>query len=201
MPDAPFRAGDAIAIHYSGMSGHAQDWITVQPASAPDNTFGKWAYTKGVKSGRFTVDGLSPGDYEARAYFAWPEGGYKVQARVGFKVLAKAGKIDKFGAKPAKLPPLVQALQGKWVSKDGGAPVVFRGHTINQHSKDGPGKPARFAMYDSCAGWHDQQPKPTGGSLVIVADEMCYGITVKGDAMAMTYVGARLYEYGYVREK
>jgi hypothetical protein len=101
----PFRVGEAassgfyvrtqksayapnkpIVVEYSGFPGGSQDWITVVKSSASHDTYGQWFYTAGKRGGTFSFDGLSAGDYEARAYFNWPQGGYKVQARYSFTV-------------------------------------------------------------------------------------------------------------------
>src|SRR5262245_29472216 len=86
---AKYAPGEAIQIEYKGFTG-AQDWITVVPQSAPPEQYAEWFYTKGVQSGRLTFRGLTPGKYEARAYFNWPSGGYAVQARAAFEVTGGA---------------------------------------------------------------------------------------------------------------
>ena len=68
------------------MQGSKFDWITLVSSGAADSTYGEWTYTNGAKSGSFTFKGVEPGDYEIRAYFDWPSGGYMVKKRIKVKV-------------------------------------------------------------------------------------------------------------------
>ncbi|MBF2089181.1 MAG: hypothetical protein IGR80_00105 [Synechococcales cyanobacterium K44_A2020_017] len=76
-----YRANEPITIQYSGLPGNNQDWITLVPSSAPDDTYGDWFYTSGQRSGSYTFNGVEAGTYEVRVYFNWPDGGYIVQGR------------------------------------------------------------------------------------------------------------------------
>jgi hypothetical protein len=81
-----YAVGEPVDIEFSGLPGYSQDWITVVPATAPDNSQGEWFYAGGMKSGIHTFSGLQPGSYEVRVYFDWPSGGYDIKARYAFTV-------------------------------------------------------------------------------------------------------------------
>jgi hypothetical protein len=81
-----YSSDDPITVSYSGLPGNKNDWITLVLASRPDTTYGKWVYTEGKKSGMHTFTPVSPGVYEARLYFDWPQGGYVVHGRVKITV-------------------------------------------------------------------------------------------------------------------
>ncbi len=81
-----YRTREPIKVEYSGMPGNPFDWLTLVRASAAEDTYKEWFYTNGKKSGSCTFKPVPPGDYEIRAYFDWPKGGYKVQQRVSVKV-------------------------------------------------------------------------------------------------------------------
>jgi LCCL domain-containing protein/PAN domain-containing protein len=81
-----YAPNEGIVVEYSGLPGNQQDWITITQASAPENTYGQWFFTGGKQNGSLNFNGLSPGNYEARVYFNWPQGGYNVQARRTFTV-------------------------------------------------------------------------------------------------------------------
>jgi hypothetical protein len=81
-----YRANERITVEFSGFPGSSQDWITVVPISTPTDRYGAWSYTAGKRDGSLSFDGLAPGEYEARAYFNWPDGGYTVQGRYSFTV-------------------------------------------------------------------------------------------------------------------
>jgi hypothetical protein len=77
---------ESIRITFRGFSGSAKDWITVVPITTPTDQYAEWYYTEGKSSGELSFRGLPAGDYEARAYFDWPNGQYVVKARTAFKV-------------------------------------------------------------------------------------------------------------------
>lgn len=81
-----YAPDEAIRITYKGFPGSAQDWITIVPRGAPQSEYAEWYYTGGKSSGEFSFKGLAPGDYEARAFFDWPNGGYQIRVRAPFKV-------------------------------------------------------------------------------------------------------------------
>lgn len=81
-----YSTGESITVNFSGMQGSRFDWITLVKADAPDTKYGDWTYTNGVKSGSYTFNGAPTGDYEIRAYFDWPRGGYIVKKRIKLKI-------------------------------------------------------------------------------------------------------------------
>jgi hypothetical protein len=85
-------AGDSVVVTWANTPGNQQDWITVVKAGTSEKEWGKWTYTKGKKGGTYKVTGLTSGDYEARLYYDYPKGGFKVIERVKFSVKAGAPK-------------------------------------------------------------------------------------------------------------
>ncbi len=81
-----FKAGEAVAVTWFKTPGNQQDWITVVKVGTADTAWGKWTYLKGAKSGKYEVKGLAAGDYEARLYYDYPKGGFKVIERLLFTV-------------------------------------------------------------------------------------------------------------------
>lgn len=79
-------SGDSVVVSWKGTPGNAQDWVTVVKKGAADTEWGQWTYTAGKKDGSFKATGLTAGDYEARLYFDYPNGGFKVIERISFKV-------------------------------------------------------------------------------------------------------------------
>ncbi len=80
------KAAQDFVLHYSGLPGNKQDWITLVERDKPDNTFGQWFYTQGKKAGTYTFKGVPEGMYEIRVYFNWPDGQYKVMDRLVINV-------------------------------------------------------------------------------------------------------------------
>lgn len=80
------RDGSVVVV-WRDTPGNSQDWVSVVRAGTPDDSYeSTWAYTAGVRSGRYEAGRLAPGDYEARLYLDWPAGGYRVVDRVYFRV-------------------------------------------------------------------------------------------------------------------
>ncbi|MDJ0511170.1 MAG: hypothetical protein QNJ64_18225, partial [Crocosphaera sp.] len=88
-----YAPNEQIVVEYSGFPGYAKDWITIIPASRPDNSYGEYFYTQGQKSGSHTFNSLPAGDYEVRSYFNWSAGGYTVHSRYSFTVSGTAVTI------------------------------------------------------------------------------------------------------------
>lgn len=84
-----YGAGDSITVEFSGFPGNDKDWITLIESSQPANLYGSWAYTHCRRSGGMDFRGLPPGDYQARAYFNWPDGGYTIRAVSSFRVIER----------------------------------------------------------------------------------------------------------------
>jgi len=85
-----YQANEPIEIVFENFPGNKQDWITLIPKGAPDNQYGEWFYTGGARSGRHTFAGKPAGEYEVRAYFDWPKGGFTVRERLALSVKATA---------------------------------------------------------------------------------------------------------------
>jgi len=83
---AVYASNEGITVSFSGLPGNAADWITLQEAGKPDDSYGQYFYSDSKKTGTFTFDAVAPGDYEIRIYFDWPAGGYAVQKRLKVKV-------------------------------------------------------------------------------------------------------------------
>ncbi|MBV5260501.1 hypothetical protein FLX56_18995 [Synechococcus moorigangaii CMS01] len=81
-----YQANESILVSYANLPGNAGDWITIVPANAPDDSYNEWFYTDGQRSGSRQFNGLTPGNYEVRVYYNWPDGGYVVQDRYAFTV-------------------------------------------------------------------------------------------------------------------
>lgn len=80
-----FTSDEKIEVHWVGTPGNRYDWICVVPQKSPDTDAGTYAYTS-TKDGSFTVEGLEPGEYEARFYLDYTNKGYKVSDRLHFSV-------------------------------------------------------------------------------------------------------------------
>jgi hypothetical protein len=86
---ASFASNEEIRVTWHGLpggTGTQGDWITIIPANAPENTWGKWWYTGGQQSGSHNAGVFTPGEYEVRVYFDWPRAGYVVQSRLAITV-------------------------------------------------------------------------------------------------------------------
>jgi hypothetical protein len=83
---AVYASNEEITAAFSGLPGNAADWITLQEAGKPDDSYGQYFYSDSKKEGTFTFSAVPPGDYEIRIYFDWPAGGYTVQKRLKVKV-------------------------------------------------------------------------------------------------------------------
>ena len=81
---------EEIVILFENMPGHSRDWVARAKSGAPDRRpLGGYRYLKGASSGRTTLDGLGPGEYEIRAYKG---GSYEVLARFPFRVEVTAAR-------------------------------------------------------------------------------------------------------------
>jgi hypothetical protein len=102
---ASYAPNESIRVEYTGFPGNNQDWLTLVKKDAPPNTYGEWFYTGGKKSGSYQFKGLAVGDYQVRAYFNWPSGGFDVRAQlpvvVGTATVPPPGAVDaKLALKP-----------------------------------------------------------------------------------------------------
>ena len=81
-----YKAGETVIVFWNGLPGNVQDWVTVVPAGAPAEELGQWTYPNGQTTGAFQVSGLAAGDYEARVYHDYPNGGTTIHAVSTFTV-------------------------------------------------------------------------------------------------------------------
>ena len=64
-----YRTRQPIAVAWTGLPGHAHDWIALAPAGSPTTTVTTWAYTAGRAAGDLLFSGLATGgSYVARAF-------------------------------------------------------------------------------------------------------------------------------------
>ena len=91
-----YAGGEAVTIEWSGFPGNDRDWVSIAPIGAPDNEWygNAWHFTGGAVGGSHTFSGLPAGDYEARAYYDWPTGGYTIQQRYPFQVTGNAISVS-----------------------------------------------------------------------------------------------------------
>lgn len=82
-PPQPHRP---IRVEFSGLPGHATDWMTLVRQSARDDSFAQWFYLQGKRSGTVEFAGVPVGIYEVRVFHSWPTGGYVVQGRLQVEV-------------------------------------------------------------------------------------------------------------------
>ncbi len=123
-----YAAGETVVVHYRGLPGNPQDWITVVHADESDDRYGAWLYTEGATSGTATFDDLAPATYEVRVYLDWPAGGYEVVSRYPFTVGLEPGPRDVGrpgdAPPPGEPPPAADAPASDPATPDGPARVV-----------------------------------------------------------------------------
>ena len=90
-----FNDDESIVVEYAGMCGSTKDWITLVPQGTPEDDWSRahWSYLDDPVDGQLTFASLPPGNYEARAYCDWPQGGFEVKARSNFSVLQKLDSL------------------------------------------------------------------------------------------------------------
>ena len=96
-----------VRVTFSGFPGNRHEWITIVPATAPDDEIGEKFFTDGARAGEITFRGFPPGDYEVRAYFDSPDAGFVVRHRHSFEVV---GTTDDGWVDPAVVARAMQAL-------------------------------------------------------------------------------------------
>jgi Mg-chelatase subunit ChlD len=83
-------AGAPIAALFDGFPGNREDWLSIAAAGSRDDQYLQAISLQGAKNGRVVFKSLGAGSYELRAYFNWPDNGYKVEGRVAFDVAERA---------------------------------------------------------------------------------------------------------------
>jgi hypothetical protein len=89
-----YAPGEPIVVRYDGLPGSAYDWVTIVEAGAAEKTYREWHYAEGHTGGEMTFQGLPAGEYQVRAFFDWPDGGYVVRGRHDFSVTAESGPVQ-----------------------------------------------------------------------------------------------------------
>jgi Mg-chelatase subunit ChlD len=82
----PITAGIPIAVQYAGMPGNSEDWLAIANAGSSDEQYIEAISLEGQTAGRAVFNSFSEGEYELRAYFNWPDNGYRVEQRIAFSV-------------------------------------------------------------------------------------------------------------------
>lgn len=79
--------GDDIRVRFYNAPGYSSDWICIVPEGASDTEGGDYKYLPmGVRQGVLNFRSPRPGRYEARAYYNYRPGDYRVSARCRFLV-------------------------------------------------------------------------------------------------------------------
>ncbi|MRR15540.1 MAG: zinc ribbon domain-containing protein [Deltaproteobacteria bacterium] len=81
-----YRHGEKIKVHYYNAPGGSRDWICIVPAGSRDTEAGSFQYIPKRGQGILVFDSPRPGKYEARAFYRYSSGQYKVTARHGFTI-------------------------------------------------------------------------------------------------------------------
>lgn len=63
-----YPAGSQVTVDYGCLPGNQFDWVAVAADGSPDSSYLRFEYTNGATDGSWTVGGLAPGSYVARAY-------------------------------------------------------------------------------------------------------------------------------------
>jgi len=84
-----YDQGEVIRVHFSNAPGYSSDWICIVRAGSPDSAAGNYKYLpRGVSAGTLSFNPPTPGAYEARAYYNYRHGGYRVSGRYAFQVIS-----------------------------------------------------------------------------------------------------------------
>lgn len=81
-----YRQGEKIKVRYFNAPGGSSDWICIVPAGSRDTEAGTFQYIPKRGQGVLVFESPRPGKYEARAFYRYSSGRYKVTARYGFTV-------------------------------------------------------------------------------------------------------------------
>lgn len=83
-----FTTEESVIIEFSELPGNKKDWIVISlPTATPFKPGDKRQFTDGQINGTLDFGKLDVGKYEARLYFNYPTGGYKIQAKIPFEVV------------------------------------------------------------------------------------------------------------------
>ena len=81
-----YRSGEKIQVHYYNAPGHSRDWICIVPVGSRNTDAGDYQYIPRRGQGVLTFRSPGPGRYEARAFYRYSPGRYRITARYTFTV-------------------------------------------------------------------------------------------------------------------
>jgi len=64
-----YAAGEAVTVNYTGMLGHALDWVSLSAPGSAEGTYVYWTFTGGGVSGSKAFTNVAAGNYVARCHF------------------------------------------------------------------------------------------------------------------------------------
>lgn len=83
-----FTTDESVVIEFSELPGNKKDWIVISlPTATAFKPGDKRQFTDAQINGNVDFGKLDVGKYEARLYFNYPTGGYKIQAKAPFEVV------------------------------------------------------------------------------------------------------------------
>ncbi|MBN1472162.1 MAG: zinc ribbon domain-containing protein [Syntrophaceae bacterium] len=78
--------GERIRVQYFNAPGHSRDWICIVPEGSRNTYAGDYQYIPRRGEGVLTFASPSPGKYEARVFYRYFPGQYRITARYNFTV-------------------------------------------------------------------------------------------------------------------
>lgn len=81
-----YSYGDRIRVHYFNAPGHSRDWICIVPVGSRNTDAGDYQYIPRRGHGELVFASPRPGSYEARAFYRYSPGRYRITARYKFTV-------------------------------------------------------------------------------------------------------------------
>ena len=83
-----FTTDESVIIEFSELPGNKKDWIVISlPTATAFKPGDKRQFTDAQIAGNLDFGKIDVGKYEARLYFNYPTGGYKIQAKAPFEVV------------------------------------------------------------------------------------------------------------------
>jgi len=82
-----YNYGDRIRVHYFNAPGHSRDWICIVPVGSRNTDAGDYQYIPRRGHGELVFASPRPGSYEARAFYRYSPGRYRITARYKFTVV------------------------------------------------------------------------------------------------------------------
>ncbi len=81
-----YRSGEEIRVNYYQAPGGSRDWICIVPVGSKNTDAGDYQYIPQRGDGVMTFRSPGPGRYEARAFYRYNAGEYRITARYTFVV-------------------------------------------------------------------------------------------------------------------